>query len=155
MGKQSEEEERGLRGLNFKFFSTWILTGEAIRRRSLVLLRFWLASVVGRKNGELWLIILSDYQKLTSFFSVISRLLAKDRRGRRPNGGRVVGVSKLCTITRKTINSLADCSSYFFLFACNHGYKLRLKWLTMTKSNNLDIVIIGGWNKIPTIYEAG
>ena len=89
------------------------------------------------------MIILSDYQILT-FFSVISRLLAKDGRGRRPNGGRVVGVSKLCTITRKTINSLADCSSYFF-FACNHGFNLRLKWLTMIRSNNLDIVFIRGW----------
>ena len=60
------------------------------------------------------MIILSDYQILT-FFSVIFRLLAKVGWGRRPNGGRVVGVSKLCTITRKTINSLTDCSSYFFI----------------------------------------
>ena len=95
------------------------------------------------------MIILSDYQILT-FFSVISRLLAKDGRGRRTNGGRVVGVSKLCTITRKTINSLTDCSSYFFLFACNYGFKVQLKWLTMTRSNNLDIVFIRGWKNNPS-----
>ena len=31
-GKRSEEDERGLLGLNFKFFLTLVLMGEVIRR---------------------------------------------------------------------------------------------------------------------------